>query len=238
MKDIRAMLAMAARGRIYKAWQLLVASIIMLLVFIGFSSQSQAAIDAVRLRQMMHDEYGSAGESIVNQWLALIERLRDEDLSTQLRGVNDFFNDNMRWLEDHAIWGESDYWATPAEALGRGAGDCEDFSIAKYMTLKELGIPIDKLRMIYVRARIGRSAISQAHMVLGYYATPASEPLILDNLATTIRRAGERNDLDPVFSFNGNGLWAGTSTQSRADPMARLSRWRSVIERMQRQGIN
>ncbi|ERL52665.1 hypothetical protein BJB45_15410 [Halomonas huangheensis] len=232
------MLAMAARTRIHDIWRPLVAGIVMLLMFIGFSSHSQAAIDVVRLRQVMQAEYGSVGESIINQWLALIERLRGEDIATQLHEVNDFFNDNMRWLEDHTIWGESDYWATPAEALGRGAGDCEDFSIAKYMTLKELGTPIDKLRMIYVRARIGRSAISQAHMVLGYYETPASEPLILDNLVTTIRRAGQRNDLDPLFSFNGSGLWAGASTQSRADPMARLSRWRSVIERMQRQGIN
>jgi hypothetical protein len=91
--------------------------------------------------------------------------------------------------------------------------------------------------MIYVRARIGRSQITQAHMVLGYYSTPNAEPLVLDNIAPSIMPASQRNDLDPVFSFNSDGLWAGGSSESRADPLARLSRWRSVIGRMQSQGF-
>jgi len=69
-------------------------------------------------------------------------------------------------------------------------------------------------------------------MVLGFYQTPASEPLVLDNLVASIQPASRRNDLDPVFSFNSSGLWAGNSSNSRADPMARLSRWRSVVSHM------
>ena len=43
------------------------------------------------------------------------------------------------FADDTEIWGEPDYWATVLETLGRGAGDCEDFSIAKYVTLKAMG---------------------------------------------------------------------------------------------------
>ncbi|MBY6030339.1 transglutaminase-like cysteine peptidase [Halomonas sp. DP8Y7-1] len=196
-----------------------------------------AALDHARMRSAMSAEFGAQGVQVLEEWLSLINRLRGADIATQLREVNDFFNRKVRWLEDRTIWRQSDYWATPLESLGRGAGDCEDYSIAKYVTLKELGIPVSKLRMIYVRARLGRSQITQAHMVLGYYETPSAEPLILDNIAASVSRASLRTDLDPLFSFNSSGLWAGGSTQSRADPLARLSRWRNAIDRMRRQGI-
>ncbi|WP_010628822.1 transglutaminase-like cysteine peptidase [Halomonas sp. KM-1] len=205
---------------------------------LGLSPTSlEARIDRARLRNSMQRLYGSAGLAILEDWFALLDRLRSADLDTQLREVNDFFNRRVRWVEDIYNWGAEDHWATPLETMGKGQGDCEDYSIAKYVTLKELGVSGSRLRMIYVRARIGRSQIVQAHMVLGYYETPAAVPLILDNLVPSITPATQRTDLDPVFSFNSDGLWAGGSTQSRADPVARLSRWRSVIERMEQQGF-
>ena len=197
----------------------------------------EARIDRARLRESMQRLYGSSGLNILEEWFALLDRLESTDLDTQLRDVNDFFNRRVRWDDDINIWGNEDYWATPLETMGKRQGDCEDYSIAKYVTLKELGVPGNQLRMIYVRARIGRSQNTIAHMVLGYYATPASIPMVLDNLVSSITRADRRTDLDPVFSFNSDGLWAGGSTQSRADPLARLSRWRNVIERMQQQGF-
>lgn len=69
--------------------------------------------------------------------------------------MNDFFNRQIKFAEDAAIWSQPDYWATPLETLGLGAGDCEDFSIAKYYSLKEVGVAPDKLRLIYVRAKTG-----------------------------------------------------------------------------------
>lgn len=190
-----------------------------------------------RMRDYMRTRFGDSGVAILEDWLALIERLSSQPLATQLRDTNDFFNRRVRWLDDQEIWGEKDYWATPLETLGRGQGDCEDFSIAKYMTLKALGVPVERMRMIYVRARIGRSDITLAHMVLGYYRHPSLEPLVLDNLLPNIETASERPDLDPLFSFNSEGLWAGSTAPSGADPTQRLSRWRNVLLRMQQQGL-
>ncbi len=202
-----------------------------------YTADTQARLDHARLRDSMRRQYGDEGGAVLEAWLALLERLRDADVETQLRGVNDFINRRVRWLEDPRVWGQDDYWATPLETLGRGAGDCEDFTIAKYVSLRELQVPEPRLRLIYVKARIGRSRITQAHMVLGHYPTPESEPLILDNLVPSITPASQRTDLDPLFSFNGSGLWAGGSSRSRADPVARLSRWRSAIDRMRQQGF-
>jgi len=208
----------------------------MLCLLIGAPSPA-SAFNPERVRQKMQQAHGSSGVELIDEWLDMIERLRDARLGDQLREVNEFFNRKVRWRDDIDIWGKEDYWATPLEMLGRREGDCEDYSIAKYITLKELGVPGDKLRMIYVRARLGRSERTQAHMVLGYYQTPASEPLVLDNIIPSIRPASERDDLDPVFSFNSSGLWAGGSQESRADPLARLSRWQSVMDRMRDQGF-
>ncbi|EPC03466.1 hypothetical protein L861_18175 [Litchfieldella anticariensis FP35 = DSM 16096] len=194
-------------------------------------------MDPTRLRQSMQNMYGASGLLVLEEWFALLERLANSAIDEQLREVNDFFNRRVRWLDDIDIWGQEDYWATPLETMGRGEGDCEDYSIAKYITLKQLGVPTERLRMIYVRARIGRSNISQAHMVLGYYRHPSVEPLILDNLVPSITPGSQRTDLDPIFSFNSDGLWAGGSTQSRADPTQRLSRWRYVLGRMREQGF-
>lgn len=201
------------------------------------SSPLSANLDPSRLRSTMQASYGAEGVKVLEEWLALLDRLAGSELDEQLREVNRFFNRRVRWLDDSDIWGEEDFWATPLETLGRGEGDCEDYSIAKYVTLKQLGIPGERLRMIYVRARIGRSNTSQAHMVLGYYRHPSVEPLILDNLVPSITPASQRTDLTPVFSFNSDGLWTGASSQSRADPTQRLSRWGHVLGRMQEQGF-
>ena len=74
-------------------------------------------------------------------------------------------------------------------------------------------------------------------MVLAYYATPGAEPLILDNLIGDIRPASRRGDLEPVFSFNGEGLWQGVGAQSAGDPVARLSRWREVLAKARAEGF-
>ena len=172
-------------------------------------SAIEANFDPTRLRQSMLALYGQKGVAILEEWFRLLDQLAGAALQGQLKGVNDFFNQRVLWVDDDKNWGPTDHWATPLETLGQGKGDCEDYSIAKYITLKQLGVPGNQLRMIYVKARIGRSSITQAHMVLGWYETPSAEPLILDNLVPSITPAERRTDLDPVFSFNSDGLWAG-----------------------------
>lgn len=170
--------------------------------------------------------------SIRAEWLAILQSEPASELDTLAR-VNNFFNQRLQFSNDLDIWGEKDYWATPRETMNRGRGDCEDFVIAKYMTLLKMNLADSKLRLIYVRARIGsaKSGYNLPHMVLGYYPDEKSEPRILDNLVNEILPASRRTDLTPIFSFNSQGLWT-QGQQSLGNPSARLSRWRNVLQRM------
>lgn len=166
---------------------------------------------------------------------ALLQHSAAFDEEGQLAAVNSYFNRRIVFAEDSEAWGQADHWASPLEALALGRGDCEDYALAKYFSLLALGMPVARLRLVYVRAQTG--AGSQPHMVLAFYAQPNSEPLILDNLITDLRSASRRPDLVPVFSFNSEGLWQGAGAQSAGDPLARLTRWREVLAKARAEGF-
>ncbi len=169
---------------------------------------------------------------------AALGGLAGQDESAKLVAINQFFNRRIVFASDMEVWGQLDHWASPLEMLGKGRGDCEDYVIGKYFSLLVAGVPVAKLRLVYVRATIGGPGGEVvAHMVLAYYATPGAEPLILDNLIGEMRPATRRPDLEPVFSFNGEGLWQGVGTQAAGDPQARLSRWREVMAKARAEGF-
>ncbi|SDS62998.1 transglutaminase-like cysteine proteinase BTLCP [Halopseudomonas xinjiangensis] len=168
------------------------------------------------------------------QWQTLMEEHASVDVGQQLDAVNRFFNDRLRFEQDSTIWDQTDYWASPVQSLIAGAADCEDFTIAKYFTLRQLGIDEAQLRLTYVKA----TERNQAHMVLAYYATPTSAPLILDNLIDPILTASQRDDLVPVYSFNASGLWLGSARfDSRAATTTPLPRWQELTRKMSDEGF-
>lgn len=207
-------------------------------LFCLFLPAPQAGLPNVeKLLQLAQARYGSAAVLAVNQWREAVDKAQNLPEPEKLSRINDFFNHTIAFVDDLEVWGKADYWATPLEVLGRRRGDCEDFAISKYVSLRSLGVPLDKLRLVYVRAQIGGA--SQAHMVLAYYSSPQAEPLILDNLIGEIRPASQRRDLYPVFSFNSQGLWVGSGASERASgsATARLSRWRDLLSRLRDEGI-
>ena len=185
----------------------------------------------------MGKKYGADRADVARNWQSMLIQAQNKPENQQILMVNDFFARNLRYQTDILLWKQSDYWATPLETLGRGLGDCEDYAIAKYVSLRALGVSDDKLRLIYVKAKIAGTNKTQAHMVLGYFTTPNAQPLILDSLIIKVLPAAKRVDLSPVFSFNSQGLWANNSTKSVASPTARLSRWRKVLEQTTQEGV-
>ena len=147
--------------------------------------------------------YGPLGEGQqrIDAWQRLLASQKQVGEQEQLNVVNLFFNKQMRYVEDIDLWHAVDYWETPIEALWKGAGDCEDYAIAKYFSLRHLGVSSDKLRITYVKAL----RLNRAHMVLTYYSTPEAMPLVLDSLMDDIQPASQRTDLLPVYSFNAEG---------------------------------
>ncbi len=213
-------------------------TLIMLMLFC-FSCISAAGYDFNKLSAIAKQKYGENAYTDILELQQLVSQLQSAPESDKLKKINDFFNNKIMFADDIDVWRQTDYWATPLESIGRHAGDCEDFSIAKYMVLKAVNIPNDKLRLTYVRAEInfqGHRSV-RAHMVLSYYSTPLSEPLILDSLRPEISTASERKDLAPIFSFNDKGIWVGNGNKPKGDAQSHLSRWRDVLSRMQADGL-
>jgi predicted transglutaminase-like cysteine proteinase len=207
-----------------------------LLIWAGLGTA--LGLDFARLQQSLTARFGSNPyNTIFTDWQGMLEASRRLGEQEKLRQVNDFFNRRLAFDDDISVWGQRDYWATPLEAMGQSRGDCEDFSIAKYYSLLELGIPLNKLRLVYVKARqamVGGGSVEQAHMVLAYYPNPSADPLVLDNLNPSILPASRRSDLSPIFSFNSAGLWQGTGNQSSK---SNLSRWQDLLLRAQAEGF-
>ncbi|MFQ3237606.1 MAG: putative transglutaminase-like cysteine proteinase [Paraglaciecola sp.] len=186
-------------------------------------------LDGPKIVTALEKSYGVRAGKRGLAWLKLMEPTANKSEIDTLKEVNRFFN-IFHFIDDITLWGVNNYWATPVEFIGVNGGDCEDFSIAKYFTLLELGVPDEKMRITIVKA----VNFDQYHMVLSYYATPDSIPLILDNLDTVIRPANKRNDLIPVYSFNGSQLWLNKEKGRGvlAGDSSRLSRWRDLRKRL------
>lgn len=174
--------------------------------------------------------YSKQAAMRVTAWRQLLKASSQQDELVQLKQINDFFN-QLQFLDDIDVWGKEDYWATPLEFLGAGAGDCEEFSIAKYLSLRELGVEDEKLRLIYVKAL----TLNQFHMVLAYYPTPSAVPLLLDNLRPDILQASQRPDLQPIYSFNGSKLWLmkQRGQGQLVGDASRIKHWQSLQQRVQ-----
>ena len=173
--------------------------------------------------------FGKNASSDVAKWRQLVTDSQNEDIDEKLYQVNRFFN-RFEFVDDLKHWRQPDYWATPIEFIATGAGDCEDYSIAKYFSLIELGIPESQLRLMYVTAL----ELNQPHMVLAYYPSPTSVPLVLDNINRRILPANQRRDLAPVYSFNGDGLWAAKSmgTGRKLRGSGPMKMWDDMIDRL------
>lgn len=212
---------------------------LLFLSVIALSGICAANYDFNKLSDLAKQRYGQEGLQNIIEFHELTQSLQSASDLEKLNQVNNFFNQRIQFTDDFDVWGKSDYWATPLETIGKQAGDCEDFTIAKYIFLKALKVDNNKLRLTYVRARIiGEGSQSlRAHMVLSYYPTPQSEPLILDNLTPEILTASMRKDLSPIFSFNDKGLWLGSNNKSKGEAQSNLSRWRDVLSRTRADGI-
>jgi predicted transglutaminase-like cysteine proteinase len=195
-------------------------------------------LDADRI-QRSAQKYGPTAVANAQALQQVMAEIAGKPDAVQLKAVNDFYNRRLAYREDIDTWGVEDYWASPLESLGKGAGDCEDYAIGKYFTLVALGMPHARLRLVYVRASIADAPRGYVpHMVLAYYPQADAEPLVLDNLQPDIRPAGQRPDLAPVFSFNAEGLWQGVGgLRASGDPLVRLSKWREVLMRAQQDGF-
>ena len=141
--------------------------------------------------------------------IAAAERLRKvhgfiitnqyKPVAEKLKLVNDYMN-ALPWIADPDIWKMPDYWATPFETLTTFGGDCEDIAIAKYLTLRLMGIPDDKLGFAYVQ-----TSNKERHMILVYKESKDIPVVVLDNQHPDVVSATKRRDLLAIYAFQNDG---------------------------------
>jgi predicted transglutaminase-like cysteine proteinase len=132
-------------------------------------------------------------------WMKFLGGLKGKDQKTQVTEVNRYMNE-AKYITDPINWGVEDYWATPGEFLAK-FGDCEDYAIAKYASLKLLGFPEDQMRVVAVKdlnLKIG-------HAILAVYLD--GKILILDNQIKQVADADGIKHYEPVFSINEKFWW-------------------------------
>ncbi|PKF60701.1 hypothetical protein CW745_14325 [Psychromonas sp. psych-6C06] len=204
-------------------------SSLLLVSFSVLHAQKLGRLNESKIVNALTKNYGDRAGKRGTAWFRLMDKSYQLEEKEKLKQVNHFFN-LLRFVDDIKLWGVSNYWATPLEFIGVNGGDCEDFAIAKYFTLLELGIADEKMRITMVKA----VTLNQYHMVVAYYETPASIPLILDNIDGRIKLATKRKDLIPVYSFNGKQLWLNKSKGQGvlAGKSDRLKQWTDLNQRM------
>ena len=166
----------------------LIIPIFLIFFFSLFSTASKTFNINESQLNSIENKFGIQGKNRVEEWDAMLESSKDETTLNKIKNVNDFFN-KITYKTDLSHWRQKDYWATPFEFMGSGAGDCEDYAIAKYFSLIKLGIPDEKLRITYVSYKKANSKFEQAHMVLTYYHKTGVEPVVLDNIDKTLQVA-------------------------------------------------
>ncbi len=201
-------------------------------LFLPLTANTPHNITQSKLNQFTQ-KYGKKAQKRVLLWDNLIENTKGKKTLQKLKNVNDFFN-KIRYRLDIKHWKKKDYWAAPFEFMGTGAGDCEDYAIAKYFTLRKLGIPDHKLRIMYVKYRGKRTRFEQAHMVLTYYHKPNTTPIVLDNINKKLKLATKRRDLKPVYSFNASGLWQAKNKGKTFKQVGKnnLRSWKDLMSRI------
>jgi predicted transglutaminase-like cysteine proteinase len=177
--------------------------IVLLLYFTSTFSSSAVAKDLItqKITKAAGKKYGKyATNRYVTVDKKLLKKLKGQSNIKKLHAVNTFVN-MIKYQSDSKVYGVNDYWATLYEFLGKGKGDCEDYTITKYYILKELGVDPKKMKFAYVVYKDKRGA-KISHMVLAYLTKKKvktrKDILILDNTNGRVLPASERKNITKV----------------------------------------
>lgn len=146
------------------------------------------------------EDRSACPSSAVAAWQDFLDRHRDMPLADQVTAVNRYAN-KWRYRTDQQVYGRSDYWASPLQFIAN-SGDCEDYAIMKYVSLRLLGVPDDRLRLAVVQDELR----GLAHAVLVVYKNDTA--VVLDNLTNAVLPHDRIAHYSPYYSVNATVRWA------------------------------
>lgn len=135
----------------------------------------------------------------LERWWEFLGSLRGKTPREQLSAVNAFVNE-QKYVGDKTNYGQEDYWAMPAQLMANG-GDCEDYAIMKFLSLRNLGWSTEDMRLVVVQDTRQRTQ----HAVLAVQAE--HDVLILDNQSRYIESQANVPHYAPVVSMSDDRWW-------------------------------
>ena len=187
----------------------------------GSTEKQSSSLTAFTKWTSMFDKFDAAlntqsGQQTMAAFKSQLETLRGLPASKMIAGVNDIVN-RVPYINDSNIYGQSDYWATPVEFLKNG-GDCEDFAITKYVALRALGIPEERMRILILQDL----QKNVPHAVLVVYTD--NGPMLLDSQIKSVTPVERVSHYKPIFSINRDGWWLHTKPKGSVTVVASASR--------------
>lgn len=158
-------------------------------------------------------------------WMKQFDGLKGKDIAEKARAVDAAIDTQITYATDPETSQKADYWSSPMETLQIKKGDCEDFAILKYYTLRELGVPADKMFVVAVGKDGGE--LDHATLMVNtrdvsflrsqwegfkqkvFNSTPDSHYVILDNDNSPDGKLVEARDshYEAHYAMNEKGLW-------------------------------
>jgi len=142
---------------------------------------------------------GRENSCFMNSWADFISSLRNKPPLEQIKAVNSQMN-RSEYVTDLANWGINNYWETPLEFLKK-SGNCKDYAIAKFYSLKELGFPEDDMRIVVLMDN--NIHILHSVLVVKFHG----QELVLDNQVKQIVSSDKIYHYEPIYAVNETGWW-------------------------------
>ncbi|MCR9214522.1 MAG: transglutaminase-like cysteine peptidase [Proteobacteria bacterium] len=139
-------------------------------------------------------------------WRAKINELRRTEPRLYIQEINRFLN-SWKQTADFNQHGKDDHWSTPLEFISNG-GDSEDIAIMKYVSLKELGLNPEAMRVVITNDVLRN--IVHAVLIVQY----RGKSYVLDSLNDTILSEEFVQYYVPLYSVNEQTRWAHIPAQT------------------------
>lgn len=169
----------------------------------GHRENEQSDISAFKKWESVHEKYAQEqGTPAIGRLQTVIDNAQNaSSIAQKLAVVNRSVNHLIKYRDDKMVWGTQDYWASPAEALAKGQGDCDDYALMKFFALREAGVSADDMRIVILKDNLH----NQLHAVLAVNVDGTN--YILDNWQDTVFEDTQNPYYKPIFALSESRWW-------------------------------
>jgi predicted transglutaminase-like cysteine proteinase len=156
--------------------------------------------DEMLVLALCEENRSSCSSPAALRFLDIIATGKAYDGRARLGHINRALNLAIKPASDESLYGETDVWRAPLALLETGAGDCEDYAIAKFVALRMAGIASDDLRLVIMHDAVR----NEDHAVAS--VRQDGHWLLLDNRRMAMVEDVSLINHQPLFVIDGQGV--------------------------------